>query len=560
MSLPMQHSFLGTSQLDMTIANSTSVRMFSTDAPKDKKQEMNDDLQVWSNLNQEGMGYLRTGDPDQLNNAERCFREASNLMSKYPMMPYRSLSLANLGSSLVRKGRYNDAINMFRPLLLELPMFTQVSLAQIATVHMELASAYEHVGDPTNASRELSVASSRFISGANVYLKQIHAIDNVHDQTVTATPQQRTHLIVNAVSAWKAALGCRYTSAVILYKKGEWEESESQLQKILSVYQYMIQCVDICIANPDKSATELANLFPVCPQEAVVVTSQLVFLLQGLDAKYLEDLTKQATSDITNVLRSIASVNLDLQNVSGACDAFHEASRLTLKGNMDNFMNVASEAARTLTVVHEKLEHELNTASFDDKGNRIGGDKVEPVESDGDSRSVVFRHRKRSGVERGLKAIEKSRVIMGKLFVEFEQKRSARAAAHLEELKKADTAELAKSMGMSPEVAKAFDESFERIYLNAVEDEKNGISKNSDEWSEEHIKVVLARREYESQQIAKAREATRVREAREKAEAEAAGLSAESAEGAEKAAEVEGDKKTDDAKSSSTSESQPQAQ
>jgi len=441
-----------------------SFRTFATES-QDKGDTI-EDLKTWSNLNQEGMTQLRSGNPQELNNAERCFREASNLMAKYPMLPYRSLSLANLASCLVRKGRYNDAINMFRPLLLELPMFTQVSLAQIATVHMELATAYELIGDLSAASRELNIASSRFVAGASNYMKQIYAMNQPAESVATsATSQQRQLLTVNTINAWKSALGCRFSAAVLLHKQGEWEASEQNLQKLLIVYKYMLACVEVTRLNPNLSPTEVGALFPPTPTEALIVTSELVYLLPGLDQTYLDELFTEAVSDITNVQQSVAAVNMDLQNIEVSCAAYEDAVRLTLRGDQKNFMAVISDISKSLRLLYEKLQYEHATSEFDERGQRIKSSEDDFL-ADQDPRAVVFRHASRETLARAMKAIDRCRSHMRGIFQEYVKK--------LEEEMRNTKTTVDRSK-LPPELLRFFEEAFPRVMAEVKADMEAGL-------------------------------------------------------------------------------------
>eukprot|EP00461_Guttulinopsis_vulgaris_P004717 UN04719 len=77
----------------------------------------------WAQLNYRGMEFLRSGTPQDLANAENCFQQCATAMESYPLLPYRSLSLANLASCLMRKGNYLEAIKIFQPLTQQMLLF-----------------------------------------------------------------------------------------------------------------------------------------------------------------------------------------------------------------------------------------------------------------------------------------------------------------------------------------------------------------------------------------------------------------------------------------------------
>lgn len=234
----------------------------------------------WAHLNYRGMEFLRSGTPSDLDNAESCFNECANAMEQYPLLPCRSLSLANLASCLMRKGHYKEAIKLFQPLTQQLLLYKQVSIQHVATIHMELASAYELSGQHDLAVKELYVGSSRFVVTAANHLAQIQASDTTHfhlsrdthpsalsleeqqqqhfrtkaalDGTQQTPPQhevlredERSLAYSNALDCWRTALGCRYSAVALQHRMANFEFAATELKKLSSVYKYFIDCCEV---------------------------------------------------------------------------------------------------------------------------------------------------------------------------------------------------------------------------------------------------------------------------------------------------------------------------
>jgi tetratricopeptide (TPR) repeat protein len=333
---------------------STTKRNFSAPSPAEEATQGANLVQIqqavnqWAHLNFRGMEFLRSGTVTDLDNAESCFNECANAMEQYPLLPYRSLSLANLASCLMRKGNYKEAIKIFQPLTQQLLLYKQISISQIATIHMELASAYELSGQHDLSVKELYVASSRFAHAAAHFLGQIQGSDQSHFQlsqqfdlnsaslqeqedAVLKTKQllhetlknpsqndilredQRAIAYSNAIESWRTALGCRYSAIVLQHRMANLDFALTELKKLTSVYKYVLDCVEVVQrVRWDCGEGELGDVSTITNEkgEAVDIDKTLKPHPQG--AKMLQSYplcppeAKVVTSDLTKLFPDIS--------------------------------------------------------------------------------------------------------------------------------------------------------------------------------------------------------------------------------------------------------------
>lgn len=445
----------------------------------------------WAHLNYRGMEFLRSGKVGDLDNAESCFNECSNAMERFPLLPYRSLSLANLASCLMRKGNYKEAIKIFQPLTQQLLLFKQVAVSQIATIHMELASAYELSGQHDLAVKELYVASSRFVHAAAHFLGQIQGSDTTHfamsapasfgqmspgeqDQHIANAknltreseqnpPQhdvlredQRAMAYSSALESWRTALGCRYSAIVLQHRMANLDFAFTELRKLATVYKYIIDCCetvqkahwdagvgevgDVSTITDEKGQPvdidktlklnpkggKILELYPQCPPEAKVVTSDLARLFPDVSLHHLNEIYGRTTVEYVSVLHSLANVYIDLGDFEKVCSTLEASVDCMNPMDEEAFLQVASESSKTLRLLYEKLLLEQQNYS-EATGKKDSEPTIVQV-----SEVAKIRFESKTALEATIKKINTSRANILALFSTFIQANVLHTTAPIE--------------------------------------------------------------------------------------------------------------------------------
>jgi hypothetical protein len=303
----------------------------------------------WSELNQQGMASLQAGTAPDLDAAERCFREAALITAHVATTtPYRALSMANLGSCLVRKGRCDDALHIFLPLIPELKRHNTVSPAQVAMVHMECATAYELLGSLDAAATEIGSAAAVFLAAvdrAAASLVETSPLTAPAPAVGTPSAERLAQLASDATTAFRTSLGCRFRGAVLQHRQRLWKQARSQLVALAIEYRALIDILATQRAHPGKA---LAVRVPEGSVLNVEERRQFLAYLHTLPAELTGELVDASAVDLINVMLSLASVNIDLYQVSAACATYEEVAKFALLHSPQNFMGVLSEASKTL--------------------------------------------------------------------------------------------------------------------------------------------------------------------------------------------------------------------
>ncbi len=326
--------------------NLSSSRSFSTTISHEETMKI---LSEWSVQNQEGMKYLQGTTDTELTQAERCFREATNKASLFPRLPYRSLSMANLASCMMRRGRVQDAIHMFRHVVMELPRFPQVPPQQIATVYSELSTAYSVVGELDNSIRELHHASTYFIRECERLIAQIS------DSNFTGEP--RTQALGQAINAWRSAIAMRMSIGSTMHKKGDLESARDQFIKVSAeVKVFHTALAKLTKLEDPPSVLDFINEgSPTLPS----VTTPLLSFLPEMDLEtILKPLTQALATDYWTALQSVGACQLDLKDVPEAIETYKDCVRFISLTDDDNFMRVLSEVCHAMVGTHEQITQE----------------------------------------------------------------------------------------------------------------------------------------------------------------------------------------------------------
>lgn len=323
-----------------------STRQFSTTISHEETMQI---LSEWSIKNQEGMKHLQGATEMELNHAERCFREATNQASLFPRLPYRSLSMANLASCMMRRGRVQDAIHMFRQVLTDLPRFPQVPPQQIATVYSELATAYDVAGELDNSIRELHRASEYFIRECERLIAQ------VSDSNFTG--QARTQALGQAINAWRSAISMRMSIATTLHKKSDLAAARDQFMRVAAEVRVLHVALSE-LTGTTSPPSDLAFINDGSPTVPSVTTPLLSFLSEMDQEEILKPLTQAAATDYWTALQSVGACQLDLKDVPDAIETYRDCVRFVSLTDDDNFMRVLSEVCHAMVGTHEQITQE----------------------------------------------------------------------------------------------------------------------------------------------------------------------------------------------------------
>ncbi len=297
----------------------------------------------------------------------------------------------------------------------------QLSNEQVASIYTELASALEANGDVPAAVQELHHAKGRFVAACERFVTMVTHPTATGSGSVP-DDAQRMKLVENAIASWRGATSCEFRASVTIHKQGDWEGAANHLNSVITDLTYFVNSL-VALSHPSNPTSP--DDLPTPPPSSPSITIPLLTLVAELPQTKILDYVQNVTSDLVEAHQSLGATLLDLERYEQACDAYVQACELVLNNHFSRFLEILSDASKSLRIAYERLE-ELSSSLAEQQDGAAAAKAATSSSANKFSATAAANavrtsqlSRQRAEVLKGLESFDKTRARMRLLFNEY---------------------------------------------------------------------------------------------------------------------------------------------